>query len=371
MNGDRKLRSGTKDKKADMSFNHEINDASRASSDVSNNTEEANSVATSSTIRSVVSEVMAKGLDELKSQMKKELSTFRDIIKDDMKAQLDELSTVINQKIQTATGQIEEATQRLEEVERNFAVSEKWDLAVKDVLLDLMNNQRILQNKLSDQESRSRRNNIRLYGVPESETPDGSSITLFVEKLIMTELGNSLEIQRGAELGIERAHRALGSRPPPGAPPRSIVVRFLRFTTKEKVLKTAWKKQVHVQSSRVFFDHDYAADILQKRKEYIPIKKVLKENHIRFQTPFTKMRIHFHDGTFTCNDAREAAEEMEKRGYRIGPIRVKRPVEYNAETLSRLLPWRVAGGALHSSNDYQESIRERLQEFKRVAREES
>lgn len=370
MNGERLLRSGTKDKKADVNFTDETSRGSLASPDANNDAEDANTDAMSSTLRSVVSEVMARGLDEIKSQMKKDLSTFREKIKDDMKAQMDELSSTINQKIQAATGQIEEATQRLEEVERNAAESERWDLAVKDVLLDLLNNQRILQNKLSDQESRSRRNNVRLYGVPESATPESSSITQFVENLIMTELGDGLDIQQRADLGIERAHRALGPPPPPGAPPRSIVVRFLRFTTKENVLKVAWKKQLHVQNKRVFFDHDYAADVQQKRKEYTPIKKALKENRIHFQTPLTKMRIHFHNGTITCNDAQEAAEELEKRGYQVGPIRVKRPTEHNAESLSKLLPWRIAGGTRRSLSEYQEGIRERLQEFKRVDQED-
>jgi hypothetical protein len=36
----------------------------------------------------------------------------------------------------------------------------------------------------------------------------------------------------------------------------------------------------------VFFDHDYAGEILKRRKEYTPIKKALKEKGIRFQTPY-------------------------------------------------------------------------------------
>lgn len=353
----------------DSSSTHGSSHASLTSTDDGGATEEAN-LATSSAIRSIVSEVMARGLDDLKSQMRKDLSDFREIIKGDIKAQMDELSTSINQKIQTATNQIEEATLRLTEVEKNVAGAEKWDLAVKDTLLGLLNNHRVLQNKLSDLESYSRRQNIRIYGVPEDETPEGTSVTRFVESLIMTELGDNLVIPQGTDLGIERAHRALGPRPPPGASPRSLVVRFLRFTMKEKVLQAAWKKQLFVQNRRVYFDHDYSADVQQKRKEYIPIKKVLKENHIRFQTPMTRIRIHFQTGTVTCNDAHEAATEVERHGYAVGPIRGKRPSEHNVETLSKLLPWRVVGGRSRVDNEYQETIRERLREFQRSSQED-
>ena len=42
-----------------------------------------------------------------------------------------------------------------------------------------------------------------------------------------------------------------------------------------------------LQNKRVYFDHDYATDMQNKRKEYTPVKKALKENGVRFQTPLT------------------------------------------------------------------------------------
>lgn len=258
------MRSGTKDKKTGTSSNHDSSHASLVSSD-DNGTEEANAVITSSTIRSVVSEVMANRLDELKTQMKKDLSDFREIIKGDMKAQMDELHTNINREIQTATSQIENATRRLEEVEKPVAAGEEWDFAVKDTLFDSVNNQRVLQNKLSELDSCSRAKTSTYTESQRMRFPKSTSVALFVENLIMTELGNSLGFQQGTTLGIERAHQALGPQPPSGASPRSIVVRFLSFTTKEKVLQAAWKKQLHVQNKSVYFDHDYAEDVAEKK----------------------------------------------------------------------------------------------------------
>lgn len=73
-------------------------------------------------------EVMTKEINVLKSDMRKELSEFRASFRQDMKAQLDDLSTDINQKIQVATSQIEEATWCLGEVEKGLAETEKWDI---------------------------------------------------------------------------------------------------------------------------------------------------------------------------------------------------------------------------------------------------
>lgn len=68
---------------------------------------------------------------------------------------------------------------------------------------------------MTDLEGRSRRNNIRIYGIPEGA--EGTSAVTFIENFIKTELGNDL----GCGLGIERTHRAMAPKPPPSAPPRS------------------------------------------------------------------------------------------------------------------------------------------------------
>ena len=63
----------------------------------------------------------------------------------------------------------------------------------------------------------------------------------FVQKL----LRETLEVPPTTELGIERAHRALAPRPSGDREdkPRSIIIRFLRYTTKEEVLRKAWGKK--------------------------------------------------------------------------------------------------------------------------------
>ncbi|CAL9707344.1 unnamed protein product [Knipowitschia caucasica] len=369
MSGDRQTRSGKgiMEKKLDSSSNSD--NPANATHHAAREEASVSTVSTDTTvIRTIISEVMNKGLEDLRQQMARDLTNFREIIKEDMKTQLDVLNVNINQKLEAASRQIEDATRRLEEVEIKAAGAEKWDLAVRDTLLDLINNQRALQSKMSDLEGRSRRNNIRIYGI--AEKTEGTSMPAFIESFILNELRESIGVQRGADLGIERAHRALGPQPPTGAPPRSIVIRFLSFTTKEKVLQAAWKKQMFVQNKRVFFDHDYATDVQQRRKEYTPIKKILKENQIRFQTPLTRIRIHFDTGSVTCNDPHAAVAELEKRGFSVGPIRAKKPADHNADTLSKLLPWRTVGPH-RAGKDYQESIRERLRGFQRPDQEDN
>lgn len=119
-----------------------------------------------------------------------------------------------------------------------------------------------------------------------------------------------MTVPEGMRLLIQRAHRATGKRPGPGEKPRSIIVNFLKFDTKEMILKMTWQKRIKLNNTQLFFDHDYTTEVVQRRKTYMKIKKILKENGIRFQTPLTRIRIHWTDGPRLYNSATEAAKEM-------------------------------------------------------------
>lgn len=59
----------------------------------------------------------------------------------------------------------------------------------------------------------------------------------FIDKLLREGLKHPEDMQ---DLQIERAHRSLGPQPPAGVPPRTIVVKFLSYKTKEMLLRKAW-----------------------------------------------------------------------------------------------------------------------------------
>lgn len=71
-----------------------------------------------------------------------------------------------------------------------------------------------------------------------------------VNKLLATEL----TLPDRVSLEIQRAHRALVAKPDLNSPPTSVIVNFLRFKIKEMVLKSTWKKKVHVGEKQIFFD---------------------------------------------------------------------------------------------------------------------
>ena len=131
---------------------------------------------------------------------------------------------------------------------------------MEDATLELLELQKKFENRLVDQEGRSRRENIRIHGVKEGAEDTARSMPEFIEGL----LRERLELPPSLHLQIDRAHQALETRPPADGPPRSIVVRFTSFRSKEEIIKIAWQKRGFVhEGKKVFLDHDYASEILR------------------------------------------------------------------------------------------------------------
>ena len=84
-----------------------------------------------------------------------------------------------------------------------------------------------------------RRCELKIYNVTERAN---KTMPERVDGLLRLELG----IPAGTELHIQRAHSSLKKKPPPGATPRSIVVNFLKYETKENILSKAWKEKIQM-----------------------------------------------------------------------------------------------------------------------------
>ncbi|KAK7945279.1 hypothetical protein WMY93_001007 [Mugilogobius chulae] len=229
------------------------------------------------------------------SEILKELRQFRQ----ENKSNFEELK----KDIAAINKRLDEAECRIEKVEERVQTSEEFSSGMLKLYTKL-------EEKLTDLESRTRRENIRIYGVSEGAEKDSTDMVSFVEKLLREGLG----LPEDLDLQIERTHRSLGPLPPASAPPRSIVVKFLSFKTKESVLRKSWRtKGFKWNDKQVNIDQDYPPAIVGKRREYTEIRKVLKENEVQFQTLFpARLRVKHNDGSKIYDTAAEAAEDLVK-----------------------------------------------------------
>lgn len=306
-----------------------------------------------------------KEIRAIRSDVKEELDSFRDNFSKDMKSDLASLREDVNGKLNEIVSDLKETRDRAEEATQRVADMEEWTAAAKEVLSQTLKNQDQMQAKLTDLESCLRRNNIRIYGIPEDT--EGSNLQDFIESFIKTEL----QLQ-DTDLYIQRCHRAFGPKPPQNASPRSVVVYFLENRTKELVLRSAWKKkEIRHDQQRVYFDQDYPAEIQKKRRCYAPIRKLLKEKGLRFQTPPpAKLRVFFDSGTVIYNSASEAMEDLTKRGLAPAVITKEVPAAPAAaaaapptEMLERL-SWNTVDAKRRNTDAYGDRARKKLTGFR-------
>lgn len=276
----------------------------------------------------------------------RELRGFRQENKEQLEIIKEEIAKV-NNRLDEAEGRIEEAEERIQNTEEVVTAMLKLHTKLEEKLLDL--------------ESRSRRENIRIYGVPEGSEGDSTTMALFVESLLREGLELTEEMP---DLQIERAHRSAGPQPPADAPPRSIIVKLLSFKTKDVLLRGAWQKKGFVwQQNRINLDHDYPPLILKKRREYSEIRKVLKEKKVQFQTLFpARLRVRHEDGTKTYNSIEEASEDMRRRGY---TVTTATPPETLMEQVQRLSWTKVDKPATKGKTGPGSGYKEKLRAFRR------
>ncbi|CAL9706603.1 unnamed protein product [Knipowitschia caucasica] len=285
-----------------------------------------------STERSQLLNHISEQIMSLNTTLNANWTTFKEDFKKEMKDEFAQFKIQIDQQLATTSLKLQDHEQKLEEMAARIDEQETWAAVANEALSRSLKEQSALQDKVNDLESRSRRNNMRIYGVPEGA--EGSSVIQFVEGL----LANEKLISGGTDPQIQRAHRSLAPRPNPNAPPRSIVVNFLQF---------------------------------KKRKEYKAIKAALKERGVRFQTPFTRMRIHWDSGPQMYNSAGDAERELRKRGFFAGHTEEhvsEGPI--TSQQLEQTSPWhRVERTHRHWEREAAKRARERLQEFQRKPRQ--
>lgn len=260
-------------------------------------------------------------------------------------------------------GELDRFNTRLNEVEKRVSDQEDKFHDTDEILTELITAHEKLNLKMTSLEAYSRRETLRLYGVPEGAEAGAQSMTHFVEKL----LRENLNISPAMDLQIQRAHRALASPPPDGSRPRSILVKFLCFTVKEEVLKLAWQKKGFMwNNNKITLDHDFPPEIMDMRREYTESRKILKERNLRFRTLYpARLKVFYEEGVKIYDTVEAATADMASRGL---PVKVIKPPVTMREKLQRCMHWRRAGGQRprqQQGGAAAVGFRERLQVFRR------
>lgn len=171
----------------------------------------------------------------------------------------------LTERIDGIETRLTEAEGRISSAEDSVAVSESQ-------LANLLTKVEQLQSKVDDLENRGRRKNLRIVGLPERAEGSGPLVSF-----LRSSIPKWLDLPADSlTLDIERAHRSPTFAPSnPNSPPRSVLVRFLRFTEKETILRAALKKKITHDGAELRFYSDLSTSVLQKCREFTSVVKIM------------------------------------------------------------------------------------------------
>ncbi|KAK3739167.1 hypothetical protein QZH41_007996 [Actinostola sp. cb2023] len=175
----------------------------------------------------------------------------------------------LEQKSQDLEHTLVFAQGEIEELQNNIKnMADTMDIMQKDV--EQLSSDLARENSRSIKlEGHSRRNNLRFYNIPETpnETYQDAENTLrsFIDK----------ELQGGpimaCKISLERVHR-VGPEVNLLTKPRALIAKFTFFKEKEQVRKMA----SHLKGSKFGLSEDFVHEVLQVRKNLLPVLKEAK-----------------------------------------------------------------------------------------------
>lgn len=239
-------------------------------------------------------------------ELKAEMASIKTEIKSEYNTRFDQIYA----EMKEMRGELGVSEQRVSETEQRISDNADELTELKAEVKSLRAENNMMKSKLLDLESRGRRANLKLHGIPESEEK-GEDTEDFLERIIPKILTGSRTPL--PNFTIERAHR-LGQRRGEADPPRPLIMRFLNHRDKERVLQAARKKrELFYGEKRVYFTPDLAEGVRQQRAEFRHICEELKKKNLRFGFAFPAiLLVTFESKKYTFKTPKEADELIKK-----------------------------------------------------------
>lgn len=211
---------------------------------------------------------------------------------------------------------IDELGERVSHVENKMGEYSDAHNTLVDAHNQLEDDVIALKAKLADLEDRSRRNNIKLRGVPESVLP--AELVPYIQRLIKAILPSTTT----HDLVIDRAHRLPKPKGLSADTPRDVIARIHFFHIKEDLMITARKiQQLPDPFTQVKLFADLSQTTLRARKLLAPVTLALRNHGLMYRWGFpTKIIFNKNGVTSIISSLEEGIKVLEKMGITLPPL---------------------------------------------------
>lgn len=246
----------------------------------------------------------------------RELEKFRKTMTGELTSLLNDSLEPIRSSVQSIETTLTSQASTIREMETSLSDHSGRIIQVEHDVGELQSNLKsviqenaALKAKVEDLESRSKRQNLRVLGLPENI--EGKDPRDFVAKMFSSLLGELLS----APPELDRAHRSLQPKPRPGDPPRPFIVRFHRYIDKEIVLNWAkTHKDISYNSIRIRIFEDFSVAVTKKRLAFNEIKGLLYKRGVKFGMLYpARLRVTYGNREHIFNSAGDAQAFFQER----------------------------------------------------------
>lgn len=240
-------------------------------------------------------------LDKLRRNMTSELTALLNSSLESIHSSIASIGTTLATQATTITdmeASLSDHSDRITHLEQEVStLQSKLVLATEENVA--------LRANVEDLVSRSKRQNIRVVGLPEDI--EGKDVRQFMTDLFAEVVGDALP----APPELDRAHRSLRPKPRQGQNSRPIIVRFHRYIEKETVLKWAKSsKEITFKGHRIKFYEDFSASVANKRASFNNVKGLLYKRGVRFGMLYpARLRVSYNGSEYYF-DSPDAAEKF-------------------------------------------------------------
>ena len=187
----------------------------------------------------------------------------------------------VNKLAHELRGEIDQLGERTDNLETKFDNMVQYVHALEDENATLKNAVTQLQIQQEDLENRERRQNLRIRGVPESISD--KEIRPYLLALFIFLAPDVPDI----DWRLDRAHRSLAPKPPQGANPRDIIVRFHFYESKETLTSiTRNRSRIEFKGTKIQLFSDLSPITLAKRRALRPVTAHLQRHQITYRWGF-------------------------------------------------------------------------------------
>lgn len=258
------------------------------------------------TSRSQVADTIKTEMASFRSEIGLIVETFRS----EVKTKMDALQLEITGQINSMQSKQSIMSNTMDNMETTLNSHHDSLETMETTVTTLKEQIQKLQEQQDDLENRSRRQNLRIIGIPEDA--EKGRPTDLMSGFFSEVLGEDLPGLQSVVL--DRAHRALAPKPRPGDRPRAMIIRLHYFSDKAKILQASRKRgELTFRGARVHIFPDMSAELSRKRAAFNSVKLKLKQAGISYGIHHpADLRFTFDNTRLSFKSASEAEAHFEQ-----------------------------------------------------------